>query len=150
MGIEDIIRCKKSLVALLQDMRSYWTPMWSSGQSSWLQIQRFGFDSRRYQIFWEVVGLERGPLSFGSTIEELLGRKSSGSGLEIRDYGFRGSAALTTRQPLPEKVGPNFTDKRRSLRRYSSLEDSGHWVFLCGFIVSKPPDHPFQRSPCES
>jgi hypothetical protein len=22
-----------------------------------------GFDSRRYQIFWEVVGLERGPLS---------------------------------------------------------------------------------------
>jgi hypothetical protein len=22
-----------------------------------------GFDSQRYQIFWEVVGLERGPLS---------------------------------------------------------------------------------------
>jgi hypothetical protein len=31
-----------------------------------------GFDSRRYQIFWEVVGLERGPLSLMSTIEELL------------------------------------------------------------------------------
>jgi hypothetical protein len=30
-------------------------------------------------IFWEVVGLERGPLSLVSTIEELLGRKSSGS-----------------------------------------------------------------------
>jgi hypothetical protein len=26
-------------------------PLWSSGQSSWLQIQRSGFDSRRYQIF---------------------------------------------------------------------------------------------------
>jgi hypothetical protein len=26
-------------------------PLWSSGQSSWLQIQRFGFDSRRYQVF---------------------------------------------------------------------------------------------------
>jgi hypothetical protein len=38
-------------------------PLWSSGQSSWLQIQRFGFDSRSYQIFCEVVGLERGPLS---------------------------------------------------------------------------------------
>jgi hypothetical protein len=25
--------------------------LWSSGQGSWLQIQRFGFDSRRYQIF---------------------------------------------------------------------------------------------------
>jgi hypothetical protein len=50
-------------------------PLWSSGQSSWLQIQRPGFDSRRYHIFWEVVGLERGPLSLVSTNEELLERK---------------------------------------------------------------------------
>jgi hypothetical protein len=63
--------------------------LWSSGQSSWLQIQRSGFDCRCYQIFWEVVGLERGPLSLVSTIEELLGRKSSGSGLESREYGRR-------------------------------------------------------------
>jgi hypothetical protein len=40
-----------------------------------------GFDSRHYQILWEVVGLERGPLSLVSTIEKLLGRKNSGSGL---------------------------------------------------------------------
>jgi hypothetical protein len=33
------------------------------------------------------VGLERGPLSFVSTTEELLERKGSGSGLEIRDHG---------------------------------------------------------------
>jgi hypothetical protein len=62
-------------------------PLWSSGQSSWLQIQTSGFDSRRYQIFWDVVGLERGPLNFVSTNEELLGRKDSGSGLENREYG---------------------------------------------------------------
>jgi hypothetical protein len=31
-----------------------------------------GFDSRRYQIFREVVGLERGPLSLVRIIEELL------------------------------------------------------------------------------
>jgi hypothetical protein len=61
--------------------------MRSSGQSSWLQIQRSGFDSRCYQIFLEVVGLERGPLSLVSKIEELLGKKSSGSGLESREYG---------------------------------------------------------------
>ena len=30
------------------------------------------FDSRLYQIFWVVVGLERGPLSFVRSIEELL------------------------------------------------------------------------------
>jgi hypothetical protein len=35
------------------------------------------------------VGLERGPLSLESTTEELLERKSSGSGLENRDYGCR-------------------------------------------------------------
>jgi hypothetical protein len=46
-----------------------------------------GFDSRLYQIFWEGVGLERGPLSLVSTIEELLGRNSTGSGLENGDYG---------------------------------------------------------------
>jgi hypothetical protein len=40
------------------------------------------FDSRRYQIFCEVVGLERGPLSLVRIIEELLEWKSSGSGLE--------------------------------------------------------------------
>jgi hypothetical protein len=37
----------------------------------------------------KVVGLERGPLSLVSTTEELLGRKSSGSCLESRDYGRR-------------------------------------------------------------
>jgi hypothetical protein len=54
-----------------------------------LQIQRSEFDSRRYQIFLEVVGLERGPLNLVSTTEELLGRKSSGSGLERLQYGRR-------------------------------------------------------------
>jgi hypothetical protein len=42
-------------------------PLWSSCQNSWLQILRSWFDSRRYHIFWEVVGLERGPLSLLST-----------------------------------------------------------------------------------
>jgi hypothetical protein len=35
------------------------------------------------------VGPERGPLSLVSTTEELLGRKSSGFVLEIREYGRR-------------------------------------------------------------
>jgi hypothetical protein len=34
-----------------------------------------GFDSRRYQIFEEVVGQERGPLSLVRITEELLYRK---------------------------------------------------------------------------
>jgi hypothetical protein len=43
------------------------------------------FDSRRYQIFCEVVGLDRGPLSLVRIIEELLEWKNSGCGLENRD-----------------------------------------------------------------
>jgi hypothetical protein len=72
-----------------QEMKTWVVALWSSGQTSWLQNQRFGFDSLRSQFFLEVVGLERGPLSLVSTIEELLGRKSSGSGLERREYGRR-------------------------------------------------------------
>jgi hypothetical protein len=53
---------------------NYGPPLRSSGQCSWLQIRRPGFDSRHYQKK-KVVGLERGPLSLVSTIEELLERK---------------------------------------------------------------------------
>jgi hypothetical protein len=42
------------------------------------------FDFRRFQIFLETAGLEWGPLSLMRTTEELLGRNSSGSGLENR------------------------------------------------------------------
>jgi hypothetical protein len=45
-------------------------PLWSSGQSSWLQILSPGFDSRHYQK--KVVGLERGPLSLVSTTDSYL------------------------------------------------------------------------------
>jgi hypothetical protein len=44
-----------------------------------------GLDTRRYELLSEVVGLERGPLSFMRTTEELLEWKSSVFGLENRD-----------------------------------------------------------------
>jgi hypothetical protein len=76
-----------------------------------------GFDPRGYQIFWEIVGLERGPRSLVSTTEELFGRNSSGSGLKNREYG-RGDPLRSPRDtPLSAKVGTNFTDMRRWLGR---------------------------------
>jgi hypothetical protein len=56
------------------------------------------------------VCLERGPLSLVTTIEELLERKISLSGLENRDYGRRGPPRLPRDTPLSTKVGTNFSD----------------------------------------
>jgi hypothetical protein len=47
----------------------------------------FRFPAPRH--FMRSSGLERGPLSLVSITEELLGRKSSGSGIESREYGCR-------------------------------------------------------------
>jgi hypothetical protein len=108
-------------------------PLWSSGQSSWLQIQSSGFNSRHYQIFWEVVGLERGPHILVNTIEELLGRKSSGSCLEHREYG-RGDPSRWPRGTLyPQKLAlTSPTSGGRSVGIVHSRTQARE--FNCSFI----------------
>jgi hypothetical protein len=91
-----------------------------------------GFDSRTLQEK-KVVGLERGPLSLVSTIEEVLGRNSSGFGLESREYSRKDSPRWPRGTLYPQKAATNFVDKRRSLGQYSSLADWGHGVFLHTF-----------------
>jgi hypothetical protein len=68
------------------------------------------------------VGLEQGPLSLVSTIEELLEKKSSGSGLENREYG------LGIRQA--DHVAPSTRKSWQAAvsRRYISLADSVHGI----------------------
>jgi hypothetical protein len=50
------------------------------------------------------VVLERGPFSLVSTTEELLERKSSGSGLENREYGRREPSRWPRDTLYPQKL----------------------------------------------
>jgi hypothetical protein len=89
-------------------------PLWSSGQSSWLQIRRSGFDCRHYKK--NVVGLERGPLSLVSTTEELLDRKVAASVYKIEN------TAVGIRHA--DHVAPFIRKSWQSLRRQAAVARS--------------------------
>jgi hypothetical protein len=59
-----------------------------------------GFDSRRYQIFCVVVGLERGPLSLVRINEELLKRLVAAPVYNTEINDFEGTAAQTTQHSI--------------------------------------------------
>jgi hypothetical protein len=129
----------------LTHARTHTHNMWSSGQSSWLQIQSSGFDSRRYQIFWEAMRLERGPLSLVSTTEELLGRKSSGFGLEIRQYGSRDPSRWPRDTLYPQKVVlTSLTNDGRSVGIVRSrTQATGFFLYISTKNLSerkRPPE----------
>jgi hypothetical protein len=63
-----------------------------------------GFDSWRYQIFWEVVGLEQDPLSLVRITEELLQWKSSDSGSRKSRLTVVGIRCAHNATPLSAKV----------------------------------------------
>jgi hypothetical protein len=81
------------------------------------------------RFFWVVVGLERGPLGHVSTVEELLGRKSSGTGLESQEYGHRDSSRWPRGTLFPQKLAlTSLTSGGRS----GGLRPQSFYIFILG------------------
>jgi hypothetical protein len=87
------------------------------------------------------VGLERGPLRLVSTIEERLGRNSSGSCLENREYG-RGNPLRWPRDTLyPQKLSltlPTCGGRSVGIVRLRTKTTEGFFC-LFQFLYMGPP-----------
>jgi hypothetical protein len=64
------------------------------------------------------MGLEQGPLSLMSTIQELLERKCGGSGIEMREYGRRDPSRSSRGTLYPQKL------------ELTSSTSGGRWVCI--------------------
>jgi hypothetical protein len=86
------------------------------------------------------VGLERGPLNLVSTTEELLDRKSSGSGLENREYGRRDPLRSPRNTLYPQKlVLTSLTSGSRSVGIVRSRTKATEFVLLlCSSSAGAP------------
>jgi hypothetical protein len=111
-------------------------PLWSSSQEFLATDPEFRVPFCRYYIFREVVGLARGPLSLVSTIEELLGRKSSGSCLESREYGRRDPSRWPCGTLCPQKLAlTSPTSDGRSVGIVRSRTQATEFSFSVFYIV---------------
>jgi hypothetical protein len=117
------VKFRKSIKKFLSD---WWSVVRVPGYRS----RGPGFEFRHYQIFWEVVGLERGPLSLVSTTEELLGRKSNGSDLENQEYDRMDPLYWPRYTLYPQKLAlTSPTSGGRSVD-IVRLRTKGHGVFF--------------------
>jgi hypothetical protein len=96
-----------------------------------------GFDFGRYQIFWPVVGLERGTLSLVSITDELFERKSSCSSLESREYGRRDPSRWPRGTLYPQKLevtSPTSGGRSIGIVR-SRVQATEFFYMLCIIII---------------
>jgi hypothetical protein len=82
------------------------------------------------------VGLERGPLTVVSTIEALLGRKTSGFGQESLEYGSRDPSCSQLGTLYPQKLAlTSHTSAGRSVGKIRPRTQAT--VFSFSFLKTK-------------
>jgi hypothetical protein len=90
------------------------------------------------------VGLERGLLSLVNTIEELFGTKSSGFGLETREYGRRDTSRCPGDTLCPQKLvltSPRRGDRSVGVVRWRTQATEFSYSFSLCFGTK--PTEPF-------
>jgi hypothetical protein len=82
------------------------------------------------------VGLERGPLSLVSTIEELLGRKNSGSGLESREYRRRDPSRWPRGTLYPQTLaGGSLLRSGHAQVREHKISEHAQWHYFASITT---------------
>jgi hypothetical protein len=114
----------KNSIRIIQCNKKEGPPLWSRGQSSWLQIQRSGFDFRSYQFFLRSSGSGTGSTqpceyNWGATWQ-----KSIGSCLEIREYGLWGSSRWPRITLYPQNLA--LTSQTSGGRSVSTVSSRTH------------------------
>jgi hypothetical protein len=93
-----------------------------------------GFNSQRYQIFWQVIGLERDPLNRVRIIEMLLEWTNCGSDLENWLYGRWDPLRWARDNLYPQKLAltsPTSGDRSDGIVR---LRNNPWRLFACLFV----------------
>jgi hypothetical protein len=90
-----------------------------------------GFDSRHYQLFWKVVGLERVHSASWVQLRSYLKGKSSGSCLERREYSRRDPSRWQRGTFYPQKLAlTSSTSGGRSVGIVRSRTQATEFSFI--------------------
>jgi hypothetical protein len=117
-------------------------PLWSRSQSSWLQVQRSWVRFTTLPDFLRS-GSGTGSAHLMSTVEKVLGRNSSGFGLESLKYSHRDLLRWPCDTLYPQKltlssptssghsIGIVHQQTKATEFSFSSFMYFGHYSFLC-------------------